>query len=771
MTKKLSPSELRERRKYTILDFKYLWSYFINHKKRFAQSVLGCLFLAAAYIYFVRPAYNVRARMVIVEKRSSTSSGAAALLQGNLNLPAGLGNINIGVENEKEVLKSRLISRDVVNDLGIHTEYRLQKFLKKQLLYKTQPVNVEASQEMLNMFDEDLPLVEHLVKMTIEKTDEGYEVETMLRWKKKKKEMPAETFKSLPAVVHTMWGDLKLTENTELEPELKKHYDEEDYTLKVTIAPPMSVARQFSKRTSIASVSKKAVYTINLDIADENVVRGIDYLNGIIDSYNDFTNRMKHEEVEKSDNYVNSRLAKIDAELDSADQRWESSKRQYQVTEPEVDAEEVMSKKSSYETQLVNFGIQQQLLDYLSEYVSDPANRYELIPVNVGVYTGDAIAMISRHNQLVTERKMTLKSVTEQSNQVKQHTQLIDELHPVILTAIRRDKEALQLRRRTAEREYNKYASRISNVPAQERVLTEIGRNRNVKQGVFVTLLQKRENNAMELISSTNKGRKIDETLYQNKAKPKTLIIIGLAFVFGMLLPYVWLFVRREMKKDVETEVDLALKTRLPLLGTLSHDRGTVDDEFRKLRINLLHQLKDGRKVILFTSANESDGKTYCASKLSKAFAGMGEKTIICDLNLRHPSVALALGLTGNSSLASLLTDRSVTLEKVMNSIQQTDIEGLFALTTEAAQRMDPADLLAHKSLLQVMTFLRDKFDIILLDCPAVGRYSDILIDGLADLTCYVCRAGKTPKAEIESLDKMANEDRLPSPCIVLNRI
>ena len=707
--------------------------------------------------------------MVIVERRSNAGSSAAALLQGQL--PFGLGsnlNVNLGVENEKEILHSKLIARDVVNDLGLHTEYRLKGLIKKRLIYKTQPVNVEVSPKMLQFFDEELPLKRHRVDMVIDKTDTGYEVEVTLRVNSKKTELPSQFFKSLPAVIHTDMGDLKLTENLLLEADQKKKFGK-DYTLTVCINPPMTTARRFAKVTSIASASKKAVYTINLDIQDEDIIRGMDYLNGLIRFYNEYTNQVKRDEVEKSDEFVNSRLAKMEAELDSADTRWTASKKRFQVTEAKVDAEEVMGKKSAYEIQLVNFGVQLQLLDYLREYVNNPANFYELIPVNAGVYSGDAVSMITRHNQLVNDRNLLLKSITEHSAQVKLTTQLIDELHPVILTAFIRDRESLLMRKQAAEREYNKYMSRVGSAPEQERVLTEIGRDRNVKQGVYVSLLQKREENAIELANTTDKGRKIDETLYLKKTKPKTLVALALALMAGLLLPYMVFFMHRFLKKRIDSEIDLKLLTRLPYIGPVSSNPDECEESFRRIRTHLLHQMKEGQKTVLVTSAEEGDGKSFCAIRLAEAFAKMGERTMLCDLNFRHPSIAKMLDVEDRTGLATLLA-HGVSKDQIQSVIKESRLSGLDVLPVGPFNSVHPADLLAHKCLDHLLDGLRQVYDIVILDSPAVGKYHDILIDGLADVTCYVCRSGKTTKISIEELDKMANENCLASPCIVLNQ-
>ena len=578
-----------------------------------------------------------------------------------------------------------------------------------------------------------------------------------------------QTFAKLPAVVHTEIGDLTLTENILPDEEDRKPFLK-DYRLKVTISPPSVVAKSFSKRLAVALASKKATSVIHISLQDESILRGIDFVNSLVAHYNNRSNQERQEEAAKNEEFINGRIAKIDQELGLTDADWEKVKKQYQVTDPKVDAEEVIGKKSSYETQIVNFGVQQQLLDYLSEYVDDPANRYELIPVNVGVYSGDAVSMITRHNQLVNDRKMLLKSVTEQSNQVKLTTQLIDELHPVIQTAFKRDRESLLLRKRVAEREYNRYMSRVENAPEQERSMTEVSRQRNIKQSVFVALLQKREQVAMELANTVDKGRLIDETQWIKKTKPKTLIAILLSPLLGLILPYVFFFARRNLKQVIESEMDLKTVTKLPIVGTVpASGQGDCDDAFRTIRTNLLHQLREGQKTVLVTSADEGDGKTFCAVRLAKAFAQMGEKTVVCDLNFRHPSLAEEFGVK-ETGLADLLKGSFKDNEKIQAVISNTSTQNLDLLPAGQAVNVHPADLIAYRDLLKVLACLRESYDIVILDSPAIGKYGDVLIDGLADATSFICRSGKTSKAAIEEVEKLNTENRLASSCIILNR-
>ena len=756
--------------KQKIYDVHQLWTIYKSHKKWFLYSLLVCLCLGLSYIYWTRPLYSVTGKVQIIDRKGTNTVSASSLLQNQL--PFGLGSSlggSVSMETEKEILKSRLIARDAVEELGLYTEYRVRKWLRSRMLYKNSPILVTVSENILKQMDESLPMMSYSIKLSIDKDDDGYRINGCVVENKDEKELPEIVSASLPASVNTSLGALKLAENNDLTDKDRKRFDK-GYHLDVTIVPPMNKARMLAKKMSVSSPSKKSSSILLIEFNDENILRGIDYVNAIVENYNRQSNEEKHQEAAKNDEFVNERMVKIDAELNSVDARLEASKRKYQVTEPKVDAEEVMKKKSAYENQIVNIGIQQQMLDYLGEYVNDPANLYELIPMNVIGNTRDSIPLISRHNQLVNERKKMLSSMTEQTVQVRQNKELINELHPAIQTTILRSKEALLLQRTALEREYNKYMSRVGDVPEQERILTEIGRDRNIKQGVYVSLLQKREENAMELAKTIDKGRLADATLFNKKVKPRTVIVLALAFLIGLLLPYIFVFLRRWLRGTINDRQDLDGLTSLPVIGEIPSEGSRTEEAFISIRSNLLHQMGADKKTILVTSDTLGDGKTYTAIRLAEAIAKMGKKVLLCDLDFRNPSVARELHIQEEKGLCSILTGNDTEVVKVLESVRHSSIaETLDVLVPGRMPSVHPANLLAHENLLKAMSLLRDQYDFIVHDAPSVGQYDDALIDCLSDVTCYVCRSGKTPKTAIDHLNELSDGNRLASPMILVN--
>lgn len=721
-----------------MIDLKQLWSLAVINWRWIVASVISCGLLALLYLWFTPTTVSVTGKMEIIDKSKKGSGLSAGVAMLN-NLPMGLGSAlggslggSLGIDSEKEIMKSNSLVRDLVKDLGLYTEYRLSSWGRKILLYQDQPINVSLDPAYIEWLDAELPLTFHQIKLTISKDSKGFTVETIIRENKDKTTLPNQTFASLPATIKTDAGILTLTENKQLTEKQTKLYAD-GYTLKVVVNPPMEAAYAFIKNLAVEPPSKKITNILGITISDENVMRGIDFVNHLVDAYNQRANDDKNEEARKIDEFVNARLARVDAELGSSDADWEKYKKQFQITQPEVDAQEVMTKKSLYETQLVEIGTQLQLHDYLNEYINDPANLYEIIPLSLGASNvsskgGDnsavatqSASLISQHNGYVSQRRGLLKSMSEKAPQVERITQSIQELHPIIQTAMRRDRQSILMKRSNVEREYGRYMGRVGSVPQQERVLTEIGRQREIKQGVYLVMLQKREETAMELANVTDKGKLIETTaMVKNSAKPQKKTVLIVALFLGLLLPVAILYLMQMLKGEIETRKDIAAISKSPVVGEIP--LLNQSEAIRNLRTNLLLGMEEGQKVIMMVSDAEGDGKTYIARQLADSLTAIGKKALYLDLDLRSKTYSV-----------------------------------------------HPSDYLAGSDFVSKMADAKAANDYVIVDTPAFGKFNDAYqIAKFADVTCYVIKADSTSKSVIQKLSK---ESRLPNVKLILNAI
>lgn len=729
------------------IDYKILLTQFVVNWYWFVLSIVLCILFAGAYLWFKPATYSATGKMQIIDKTKQNSGLSAGMAMLN-SLPMGLGSAlggsiggSLGLDTEKEILQSNLLVRGVVKEMGLYTEYRLCKWGRKTLLYQEQPLNVDIDQAHLNWLDTELPKTFHQIELTIKKNSDGYHLETMIRENRKKKYLEDQSFASLPAVINTEVGTITIAENKLLDSKLKEEYADA-YKLNVVIAPPMEAANDFISKLSIDPPSKKVSDILAITLTDENEERAIDFINKLVEAYNKRANDDKNEEARKTDEFVNSRLARVDAELGSSDADWERYKKQFQITQPEVDAQEVMGKKSLYETELVEIGTQLQLHDYLNEYINDPANLYEIIPLSIGVSSvsakGDnsavatqSASLIAQHNSLVSQRKDFLKSMSEKAPQVERLSESIKELHPVIKTAMKRDRQSILMKRSNVEREYGKYMGRVGSAPQQERVLTEIGRQREIKQGVYLVMLQKREETAMELANVADKGKLVDETMVnKNSRKPNKKLILIAALFAGILLPMTLLSLLEMFKSIIVYRKDLESITDLPILGEV-----LINDDlesFRKIRTNLLLNVQPDHRVIIFASENDGDGKTYLAHHMVEVLSQIGKSVLYLDLDLRN-------GKPEGNILPS----------EYIN--------------------MNPADFFSHEEFGGLMAKYKSEYDYIVIDTPSIKEYTDAYqIANYVDATCFVVKSGKTPKQTIE---KVTKSSIMPNINFIINAI
>ena len=477
----------------------------------FAISLLACLVLAGLYLRYANPVYQVSSKMLIKDDNNRRRS--TDMLANMQDL--GFISNSAGIENEVEVLQSHILAREAVKSLKLYTTYQSDGLFKKQLIYRDQPVNVDLDPEHLNKFDEDYLDVVHQIQLTVSKTDAGYAVEGTLLNNNNEAGEIEQTFKSLPAAIKTQFGTLTFTDNP-----LAKQSSKETFLkggrLHVTMVPPVVMAASYVKKLEVAPTSKQTSIA-ELTLQDNNVRRAIDYLDALVAAYNGQANADKNEIALKTEEFINGRLEKIDAELGTTEGALESFKKRNRVTELSLDASQTVLQASQYSSKLSEANSQIQLIDYLREFVDNPSNKYEIIPSNVGLTDQASVALIAQFNQNVLDRNRLLKSVSEQAPQVQTLTSTLDEIRTSIRTALLQARRAADIMRQGIERQYSMYQSRVSSSPEQERVLTQIGRQQEVKSGLYLLLLQKREENSISLAATADKGKIIENPQYGGK--------------------------------------------------------------------------------------------------------------------------------------------------------------------------------------------------------------------------------------------------------------
>src|SRR5574344_41191 len=753
-------------------DFRTILSMLILNWQWFVISLFICICGALIYLRYKSPVYQVSAKMLIKEEDNSPSGRSGQMLSNMQDL--GFTSNSNGIDNEVEILQSHILAREAVKDLKLYTEYRMEGKVKDQLLYKTQPLNVDLDPQSLERLDKK----PGVINLKISRDGQEYQVVGEYDYKDIKKTFET-TFSSLPSTLNTPGGVLTFTRNSSMGLGLK------DRALKIKIMSPMDVATTYVKSMTVEPTSKTTSIAL-ITIKDFDSDRATDFLKQLAVCYNRQANADKNEIAVKTEEFINGRLEKINSELGSTEGALESYKKRNNLTQLKLDATETLSQTSEYSTKLSEANSQIQLLDYLREFVDNPSNKYQIIPSNVGLADASSTALIAKFNQAVLDRNRLLRSASESAPQVLTLTSTLDELQQSIRTALNQARRSADITRQGIQSQYSLYQNKVANTPEQERILTQIGRQQEVKSGLYLMLLQKREENSISLAATADKGKLIDDPQFMGKISPKANLIWIIAFVIGLAIPFFVFYILQLLRYKIKGHEDVVKLTRIPILADIAiaktqKSRGEIvvhenknsqmEEVFRSLRTNLQFVIKNTDKVIIFTSTTSGEGKTFTASNLAISFALLGKKVVIIGLDIRKPRLGQLFELHGHGrGITTFLCADNPDKELIEEQIIKSDINENLDLILAGPIPPNPAELLARNSLDKAIEFLKEDYDYIFLDTAPVGMVSDTLLIGrVADATVFLCKADYTPKASFGLVNNLYEEEKLPNINIVLN--
>ena len=731
------------------------------------------IFVCGAMIYlrYADPVYNVAMKMYIKDEVNNRRSNQ--MLSNMLEM--GAVTNSTGIENEVEILQTRRLAEDAVRDLKIYTEYYSDGKLKRRLIYKNQPLNVDLDFGSLNTLDQLAP---GGFSFIVSRKSDKYEVES-------EECMPFKgSFTNMPDSIKTPYGTLIFTSN--VTEGIKPMTSGERFF--VTIYPPKLVAARYANSLSAEPTTKMTSIAL-ISIKDKSAARGIDYLNQLAVCYNRQANADKNQIAYKTEEFINSRLEKINNELGMTEGELEEYKRTHNLTELRLDATQTLSQSSQYAARLADANTQIMLLDYLREHVNDPANKYQLIPSNVGMSDPISASLINEYNKAVQERDRLLRSASENAPQVITVTNTLDNLTASIKTALQQARRSADITRQGIESQYAAYSQRVSNTPEQERVLTQIGRQQEVMSGLYLMLLQKREENSISLAATADKGNVIEYPALAGKVSPKSSLILTAAILLGLLLPLFIAYLLQVLRYKIEGHDDVVRLTNLPLVAEVAvasdsvknaagivvqeNKNNQIDEIFRSMRTNIQFMMTEGQKVILFTSSTSGEGKTFNAANLSMSFALLGKKVILLGLDIRKPALGRLFDVKDRDlGITTLLAKEKVTREDLMSQIQSSGLNANLDLLLAGPTPPNPTELLARRNMQDIIEILKQQYDYVILDTAPVGLVTDTLqIAKFTNVSCYVCRADYTPKANLGVVNTLAKENKLPNTCIILNGV
>ena len=757
-------------------DFATLYRTIVLNWYWFVLSLIIFGSLGAIYLRYATPMYQSAAKLLIKDENNSNRRGSS--LQNMSNL--GIISNSTGIDNEMEILTSHSIAEDAIRDLKLYVNYSTKGRVKDIILYRDQPLNVDIDQAHRERLNAPINLsitkdsLTYIVNGTyyVPTNDNSSEGPYSINRK----------FTSLPATIATRAGIITISANN-------GHSMKNAQILNVTILSPRMAANKYASELQVTQTAKSTSIA-QLQLTDEVPQRSLDYLKQLAIVYNRQANEDKNTIALRTEKFINDRLSKINAELGKTEGELQNYKQQNGIVELKMNAGNSVANQNSSELKLAEVETQIELFNTIAREVeSSSRNLSQVIPSNVGLDDQSSTSLINKYNELVLERNRLLRSASESSPVVEPLTAQIRELNGNIRRAIGAARQNLQIQRDAVSAQVNKFNEQVAETPQQERMLTQIDRQQEVKSGLYLMLLQKREENSISLAATADKGKLIDDPQLIGKISPKSTTIMLIALLIGLALPVLVILILQFFRYKIEGHDDVARLTKLPIIADVAiasnkakgkadivvheNQNNQMEEIFRSMRTNLQFMLKEGQKVVLFTSSTSGEGKTFNAANLSVSFGLLGKKVILVGLDIRRPRLAELFGINDHKhGITNLLVKDNPTTEDLQEQILPSGVNKNLDLLMAGPIPPNPAELIARNSLDIIINLLKEKYDYIMIDTAPVGLVTDTLqIARIADASIYMCRADYTPKSSFNFINALANEKKFPNMAIVLNGI
>ena len=777
-TTKLELDKEQEKEGVTsFFDFAALYRTIILNWYWFVLSLIIFGGIGAIYLRYTTPLYQSTAKLLIKDDDNGSSRRGSSL-QNITNL--GTISNSAGIDNEMEILSSHSIAEDAIRDLKLYVNYTTEGKVKDVITYRDQPLIVDIDAAHLDRLNRPINL--NITKNGSSFVVNGtYSVPT----DEENSEGPFsinKKFTSLPATIPTRAGIITINSNN-------GRTLHEGQVLKVSILSPKMASDKYVGELKIGQ-SGKGTSILQLQLTDEVPQRSLDYLKQLAIVYNRQANEDKNAVAHQTEKFINSRLEKINAELGKTEGELQNYKQKNGMVELKMNASNSVSNQNTSEQKLAEMETQIELFNTIAREVeSSSRNLTQVIPSNVGLDDESSTSLINKYNELVLERNRLLRSASESSPVVEPLTDQIRDLNVNIRRAIAAARKNLQIQRDAILAQVTKYTDQVEETPQQERMLTQIGRQQEVKSGLYLMLLQKREENSISLAATADKGRLIDDPQLNGKVSPNSTYIMLIAFVIGLAIPVFIILIIQFFRYKIEGHDDVARLTKLPIIADIAiasnsakgkadivvheNQNNQMEEIFRSLRTNLQFMLHEGEKVVLFTSSTSGEGKTFTAANLSVSFGLLGKKVILVGLDIRRPRLAEQFGINDHKhGITNLLVKDNPNREDVEAQILPSGVNKNLDLLMAGPVPPNPAELIARNSLDTIIEILKEKYDYIMIDTAPVGLVTDTLqIARVTNVSVYMCRADYTPKASFAMINSLAKEEKLPNMAMVLNGV
>ena len=748
-------------------------STYTKHWKWFVFSVFVMLGLAYVYLRYATPEFASAAKLEIVEDKNSNSELSAFT---DMKMLTGGNNT---VEDEIQILNSRSNFIEVVKNLGLNVKLIALGNIKSSEIYNDKPIKINfiSNDSIINQASFDF-FIELTSDNTFGYSEEVDGVSKIISYGNK---------------VSTALGDIVITPNL---PYFNAYRAKK---LKVSINPVYRVAEAYQAKLMIEPSSETSTI-VSISINDPVQKKATDIISNLIMTYNANAIKDKKMVADKTAEFINARIREISTDLTSTDQTAEDFKSSRGITDIASEANLAMNVGASSRQELENAKMQLNIASGVKEYVSGE-NGYEVLPTNIGLSDPTIANTTAKYNELVSERNRLLQSADAKNPIIVNLDQQLNSLKQTMTSSLEGMERNLGMQVNNLSGQLARMNSIRYSAPKNERELTDITRQQQTTESLYLYLLQKREESQISAASSPAQSIIIDaaHAVGNKPVSPKRSLTFLAAVLLGFLIPFGIIYSNDLLDNKIHNKIGLEklLDNKVPVLAELprilkkdsklitKNDRSVLSESLRILRTNLDYLIKSKKEsknnIIYVTSSVPGEGKTFLASNLAMVFASTDKKVVLIGADIRNPKLYNFFthpeidNLSKSKSVKNLglteyLHDDDVTVKDIINPMlaYTNSIDVIYSGKIPP----NPTELLMNPKMQVLLETVSKLYDYVIVDtAPLLVVTDTLLISEYADHTIYVTRAGITENRVLDYPMKLKEEGKLNGLTFVVNGV
>ncbi|WP_396157190.1 polysaccharide biosynthesis tyrosine autokinase [Flavobacterium sp.] len=741
-------------------DFLEQFFFYIRYWHYFLISVVVSFFVVKYYLNHTIPIFESKAKVKIIDDSKN-----------NFVLPnsplALFGKNKVNLDNEIEVLKSYRLLEQVCKSLGLNNQYYNVGYLNNVEIWKNRPFTIE-------WLDNSAEMDKKSISFEIEIFSDGYKVVSSSSESSSKKR----AFNTIQ-YVNKIPYKISLQVGTNLN-ELNGR------KFLITHTPIQSLALGLSGRLAISNSNKNSDVLI-LSLSGANKDKSELILNEIIRQFEIDGLKDRRLISQRTIDFVNQRFKSIESQLDSVETKKANYKSNQGLTFIGEDA--VAASLGKVDASKDVFQVETQIaLSKVLEQTVKTDKSLGLLPSNIGLTNNGINQSISEYNSVVLERERQSVSSGVNNPIIQSFNNKLFNLKFNIIESIKAYQKELAVSLSKNDYIQKTSTSKFSAIPFNEKVLRGIERQQNIKETLYLLLLQKREEAAVNLAITSSSIKVVDYAMTSSSpVSPKKGTYYLVAILIGLLIPFLFIYISTLLDDKLHTKEDLIKLTKNKIiLSEVPHinaevrltginDRSILGESFRILRTNLTYifplQKEKIAQTIMITSTIKGEGKTFTALNLSISFSIMNKKVLLIGADMRNPQLHNYLNTKKNrQGLQDYLHDISVDWHNTINKnyLDNSNLDIILSGTIPP----NPAELLSNGRLEKLISEAKNEYDLIIIDTPPTLLVTDTLvISHLVDTTLYVVRADFTPKKILEFSTNLSDKGKLRNMAYVINNV